>query len=175
MNIPQPANHLDHLIRQTRIHHIQLSSMADVKASMLLTLAALIITFSIGYLSDPYLRWPVVALSVFCLLTILTAAYAVMPKLDFRHQPNPKDPHCNILFFGNFMNMDYESFAEAMETVMSDHNRAYEAQVREVYEMGIYLGTKKYRYIRLSFVFFISGLLVSGLMLAGVELLALLS
>ena len=38
MKINQPGAHLDHMMRQTRIHHVQLSSMADIKANMLLTL-----------------------------------------------------------------------------------------------------------------------------------------
>jgi hypothetical protein len=37
MEIRQPAVHLDHMIRQTRAHHVQLSSMADMKANMMLT------------------------------------------------------------------------------------------------------------------------------------------
>ncbi len=42
-----PSGHLDQLFRQTRTYHAQLSQMADVKASMMLTLASLISTFSI--------------------------------------------------------------------------------------------------------------------------------
>ena len=76
----KPSQQLDGLFRQTRLHHTQLSAMADVKASMMLTLSSLIITFSIGYLVDPILRWAVVVLIFFCILTILSAAYAVMPK-----------------------------------------------------------------------------------------------
>ena len=99
-----PANHLDHLLRQTRMHHAQLSAMADVKANIMLTLAAVVTTFSIGYLSDPLLRWPVIVLILFCLCTIFFAAYAVMPKLDFDFRPNLEKLDCNILFFGSFMN-----------------------------------------------------------------------
>ena len=50
MNVLQSGNHIDHLLRQTRMHHVQLSSMADVKANMMLTLASLVITFCIRYL-----------------------------------------------------------------------------------------------------------------------------
>ena len=62
-----PGTHLDHLLRQTRMHHVQLSAMADVKANIMLTLAAVVTTFSIGYLNDPLLRWPVVVLIFFIL------------------------------------------------------------------------------------------------------------
>ena len=164
-----PANHLDQLLRQTRMHHMQLSSMADVKANIMLTLAAVVTTFSIGYLSDPILRWPVVILILFCVITIFFAAYAVMPKLNFDYRPDNYQ-HCNILFFGNFMNLNYEEFAEIMEEVMQSPERAYEAQVREVYELGAYLGYQKYRYVRLAYQSFLVGLVSAGLVFLVVEL-----
>lgn len=164
-----PGTHLDHLVRQTRVHHMQLSSMADVKANIMLTLAAVVTTFSIGYLSDPILRWPVVVLILFCIATVLFAAYAVMPKLDFDFQPEPKNLNCNILFFGNFMNLDYEAFRGIMEEIMQSPENTYEAQIREVYELGVYLGYKKYRFVRLAYLTFIGGLVSSGLLLIVIE------
>ncbi len=161
MEVSGTGSHLDHFIRQTRVHHMQLSSMADVKANMMLTISALVITFSIGHLSDPYLRWPVLVLIVSCLATIVSAAYAVMDR-----------PDCNILFFGNFMNLEYEEFARLMEGVMNNSSRVYEAQVREVYELGVFLGRRKYVYVRLAYVFFIAGLLASAAVFVGVEILA---
>ena len=171
MQIPEPGSHLDHMLRQTRMHHVQLSTMADVKANMMLTLASLVITFSIRYIADPLLRWPVITLALFCLATVLAAAYAVMPKLDFKRRPNPANLDCDLLFFGNFMNLNYQEYVEAMESIMSSPARAYEAQVREVYNLGVFLGRKKYRYVRLAYLFFIVGLVVSGAVFLVVELL----
>ena len=165
-----PGTHLDHMLRQTRMHHVQLSAMADVKANIMLTLAAVVTTFSIGYLDDPTLRWPVVVLILFCVATVFFAAYAVMPKLDFDFQPETKNPDCNILFFGNFMNLDYEAFREIMAEVMQSPENTYEAQIREVYELGAYLGHQKYRYVRLAYLTFICGLVSSGLTLVVVEM-----
>lgn len=169
MNIPEASSHLDHLLRQTRLHHSQLSAMADAKANMMLTLSALVITFSIAYLSNPLLRWPVLILNLFCMITIMAATYAVMPKLDFKWRPDLERPNCNLLFFGSFMNLNYEEFAAAMEQIMSDPARTYEAQVREIYELGIFLGHKKYRFVRLAYLTFITGLLLAGLVFVLVE------
>jgi hypothetical protein len=170
MEILEPATHLDHLMRQTRMHHIQLSAMADVKASMMLTLASLVITFSIGYLSDPYLQWPVTIMIFFCGVTILTSAYAVMPKVDLKHRPDLNDPNCNILFFGNFMNLSYDEYSEYMSQVMCKPGKVYETQLREVYELGVYLGRKKYRYIRFAYGAFICGLIASSAVFILVEI-----
>ena len=169
MNVSEPGPHLDHFLRQTRMHHVQLSAMADVKANMMLTLSSLVITFAIRYLSDPYLRWPILTLILFCLITIVASAYAVMPKLNFKDRPDLTHPNCNILFFGCFMNLDYEEFLQVMENIMSDPGNTYEAQVREVYELGVFLGHIKYRYVRLAYTAFITGLLVSALVFVLVE------
>jgi hypothetical protein len=169
-----PATHLDHMLRQTRMHHVQLSSMADVKANIMLTLAAVVTTFSIGYLTDPLLRLPVFVLILFCVATVFFAAYAVMPKLDFDFQPNIDEPNCNVLFFGNFMNLDYEGFGEIMTNVMESPEKVYEAQIREVYELGVYLGHQKYRYVRLAYLTFLSGLLASGATFVLVEIVQIL-
>jgi len=161
----EPSGQLDQMVRQTRVHHAQLSQMADVKASMLLTLASLILTFSIGYLSDPVLRWPVVIMLSFCVITILSAAYAVMPKLNLGSQPKITENNSNILFFASFINMDYEEYAGVMNDVMHDPTLSYEVMVREIYEIGKYLGWKKYRYIRIGYTAFLLGVVLSVLTL----------
>ena len=169
----EPAGHLDQLFRQTRIHHMQLSSMADVKANMMLTLGALVITFSIGYLEDPFLRWPVIVMILFCIMTILSAAYAVMPKIDWQKRPDLNDHNCNILFFGTFLNLDYDEYTGMMDQVIHDPARVYEAQMREIYDLGLYLGHKKYRYIRIAYQSFLIGLISSAVIFIVVELVKL--
>ena len=170
-----PSGHLDQMFRQTRVYHAQLSQMADVKASMMLTLASLIATFSIRYLEDPVLRWPVVVLIFFCLLTIVFAAYAVMPKLRLGGRPNLEDPHCNVLFFGIFANLEYDEWVKVMNPLMRDPTRVYEAMLRDIYEMGVYLGRMKYPYIRFAYIAFLVGLVSSTLVFVLAEVLSMIN
>lgn len=177
MEITNPGAHVDQLLWQTRWHHVQLSSMADVKSNMLLTMASVIITLSIRYVTDPHLRWAAIVLMVFCLITIVLAAYAVMPKVSARStsasKPDMASPNFNILFFGNFGMLDYEEYVQAMEDVMNDPSKVYEAQVREVYTLGIYLARNKYRFIRGAYIAFIAGLLASAIVLVATNTLML--
>ncbi|MFQ5408745.1 MAG: Pycsar system effector family protein [Anaerolineales bacterium] len=185
MEITQPGGHIDHLLRQTRVHHVQLSAMADTKANMLLTISSVVITLSLRYVTDPLLRWPSIALMAFCLATIVLAAYAVMPKMSARvpksgglrggpqAAPDIHSPNFNLLFFGNFGMLDYDEFARAMEDVINDPAKVYEAQVREVYTLGVYLARNKYRFIRWAYLTFILGLFVSGIVLALTDALLL--
>ena len=44
--------------------------------------------------------------------------------------------------------------------------RVFEAQVREVYQLGVFLAKKKFRVLRLAYVTFIVGLVASAIVLA---------
>ena len=165
MNIPQPGSHLDHLIRQTRWHHAQLSSMADVKANMMLTISSVVLTLSIRYLTEPLFRPAAIVLIIFCMITVVMAAYAAMPKTPILNgnstKPDVKSSSFNLLFFGDFSRLSFEEFKEAMEEAMETPDKAYEIQVREVYTLGCFLAQKKYRFVRLAYLSFISGLVIS--------------
>jgi len=174
MKINQAGGHLDQMMRQTRAHHVQLSSMADMKANMLLTMSSVVITLSVPHLFKPVFTWPLFVLIGFCLVTIGLAAYAAMPKLPVstKGQPPPdiQSSRFNLLFFGDFTRLEYPEFESAMEEMMNDPSRTYEAQVRELYTLGNFLATKKYRFLRLAYLSFIAGLLVSFVVLLATAL-----
>jgi hypothetical protein len=166
MKIVHPGGHLDQMLRQTRNHHVQLSSMADAKAGTLITISSVLITLSAPHILDIRLKWPVISLSAGCLATIVLAIYTVMPKLRGSRKPSApldlQDPTFNLLFFGNFTQLDYPQFEKAMEEIMNDPSRTYEAQVREVYALGQYLARPKYRTLRWAYIAFIVGLFISA-------------
>ena len=158
------------MLRQTRIHHVQLSVMADLKANGLMTIAAIMLTFSAPFIVREQFRFAVIALMISSLLTIVLATFAVMPGTPFRlrktARPDVYHPKFNLLFFGNFVSMEYEQFAAAMEEMMNDPSKTYEAQVREIYTLGVFLAAKKYRVLRFAYLAFVIGLFISGLLLS---------
>ena len=111
----------------------------------------------------------------FCALTIVLAIYTVMPKVGVRlRRPDAPDLDAttsNPLFFGDFVHLDYPQYLAGMEQVMSDAYHTYEAQVREVYALGRFLATRKYRYLRYAYLAFLTGVIASGITLAVVLLL----
>lgn len=167
MEIQQPAAHLDQMIRQTRAHHVSLSSLADKKANMMLTIAALMIPLSTRFLYEERSHLAAVTLIGFCVLTIVLAAYAAMPKLNILNHKDSKvdqdKTSFNLLFFSSFTRMDYGDYETAMETMMNDPNKVYETQIREIYGMGHYLAQKKYKFVFFSYLSFITGILVSSI------------
>ena len=63
--------------------------------------------------------------------------------------------------------LSYEQFEAEMETVINNPARNYEVQVREIYSLGVFLANKKYRYLRLAYLSFITGLFASFFTLLG--------
>jgi hypothetical protein len=165
MKVNNPGNEINYLLQQTRVHHMQLSSMADLKANMLLTMASIVVTLAAPQVMKAGSQVPLLVLMGFSLVTILLAAYAVMPKISITgtHTPPPdmNSPHFNLLFFGDFTCLSYEQFEAEMEKVINSPSAVYQAQVREIYTLGLFLAQKKYRYLRLAYATFISGLFAS--------------
>jgi hypothetical protein len=159
----KPGSPFDHLMRAVQFHHVQLSSMADMKANMLLTMSSVVLTLCLPQVVKYDHLWPLYILICFCLLTICFAAYAVMPKLPPASLPPPnlQDPSFNILFFGDFTRLSQAQFESTMEEIMNDPSRTYGAQVREIYLLGTFLAKKKYRFLRLGYLTFITGLFTS--------------
>ncbi|MDZ7338994.1 MAG: DUF5706 domain-containing protein [candidate division KSB1 bacterium] len=166
MNIQQPGPHLDHMLKQTREHHVALSSMADLKANILMTLSSVVLTLTARHVGAPETRAAALILIFFCLVTMAFAVYTVMPKVSLvirrRRTPDVRDPNFNLLFFSDYLQLDYAEYLKAMEEMMNDPSRSYEMQVRELYTLGRFLANKKYRFVRLAYLAFLTGVFASG-------------
>jgi hypothetical protein len=163
MEINKPGAHIDQMLRQTRVHHVQLSMMADQKASMLITVCAIIIPLTAHFLSTPHFRLVAFTLICFSVFTMLLAIYTAMPGI---HKPESIDVAAssfNPLFFADFKSLGYEEYEKLMEEISNDPSRVYEAQIREIYLLGQYLANYKYKYLRLAYLSFLSGIVTSGI------------
>ena len=166
MKIENPGSMVDHFLRQTRIHHVQLSAMADVKANMLLTVASVVLTFTVGYLTEPAFQWAALTLILFCMASIIAAVYSTMPRVALpskkRARPSDNDPFYNPLFFGSFIHMTLDEYNDVMEEAVNNPSRQVELMVREVYTLGCFLAYRKYRYLRWAYMLFLTGVLAAG-------------
>jgi hypothetical protein len=163
MEIEKPGAHIDQMLRQTRVHHVQLSMMADQKASMLLTVCAIIIPLTAHFLSTPNFRLVAFTLICFSVLTMLLAIYTAMPGIHKPERVDVSTTSFNPLFFADFTSLEYEEYEELMEGISNDPSRVYETQIREIYLLGQYLVKHKYKYLRLAYLSFLSGIVASGI------------
>lgn len=133
---------------------------------MILTVASVVLTFSVSYLVDPAFQWAALTLILFCMATIIAAIYSTMPRPFTRTVKGAKsavkDPSANPLFFGTFVHLSYEEYCEVMESALNDPNESVELMVREIYTLGKFLAERKYRYLRWAYLTFLAGMLTSG-------------
>jgi len=155
----------DVLLRTTQQHHVQLSVMADTKANILITVSSIILTLILGKMSDPSLRAAMVTLAAFIFTALLLAVITVLPKYrPIRIAPGaPLPPNFNLLFFGHFSELPKERFLLQVAEEMKVDGSVYEAMARDIYGMGYYLAHYKYRFLRLSYLFFLGGFVFAAL------------
>ncbi len=160
--IPE-RNTSDAILRTTQQHHVALSTMADTKANIIITVSSIVLTLSLGRMGEPALRASVLTLTGFTLAALLLAILAVLPKYRplrlKRGQALP--PHFNLLFFGHFAELDQERFLREIAERLKVDGSVYRAMASDIYSLGSYLSHHKYRYLRLSYICFLTGFIAS--------------
>ena len=73
MQITEPRQQLDHMLRQTRMNLVAFSQMADTKAHILLSLSSVLLSLSLTQISDSRFSFAIAGLDVFLLITIFFA------------------------------------------------------------------------------------------------------
>ncbi len=152
---PRPS--VDNLLRTAQQHHVQLSVMADTKASILITISSIVLTISLSRSGDPQLRPALLTLAAACLVSLLLAIIAVLPTFAQRRRTAGQ----NILFFGHFASMSEEEYLNAMELILSSDALVYETAVRDIHSLGVYLYRKKYRFLRFAYVSLLLGFIAA--------------
>ncbi len=162
----------DVILRTAQQHHVALSSMADTKASIIITVSSIVLTISLGRMGDPHMRASVITLTCFTLAALLLAILAVLPK----YRPlrlksgDPLPPHFNLLFFGHFAELDQQRFLREIAQRLQVDGSVYRTMASDIYSLGSYLSHHKYRYLRLSYICFLLGF-VTSVVIEGVQLL----
>ena len=162
-DIPE-RNTADNVLRTAQQHHVQLSTMADTKANIIITVSSIVLTLSLGRLNDPELRTGVLILAGFTLVALLLAILAVLPKYrPIRLRDETLPPNFNLLFFGHFAELSRERYLAEMNRVLMPDGTPYATWVADIYSLGTYLSHHKYRYLRYSYLFFLAGFVLACL------------
>lgn len=154
----------DAILRTTQQHHVSLSTMADTKANIIITVSSIVLTLSMGKLDQPELRISVLTLTVFTLLALLLAILAVLPKYrPLRLTTVELPPDFNLLFFGHFAELPRERYLAEIARAMKPDGSVYATMANDIYSLGSYLAHHKYRYLRGSYLCFLTGFLLASM------------
>jgi hypothetical protein len=161
-HIPE-RNTSDNMLRTAQQHHVQLSTMADTKANIIITVSSIVLTLSMGKVGEPEVRISVLTLTVFTLLALLLAILAVLPKYRPLHLSSTELPaNFNLLFFGHFAELPRERYLREVARLLEPDGSPYAAVANDIYSLGSYLAHHKYRYLRLSYLSFLTGFIAAS-------------
>lgn len=167
-----PARGVESMFRLTARNQINLSSIADNKANILISINSIILTvlvsMGIGRVSDyPDFIIPGIVFLSTCLITIIFAVLSTRPKISSGKftEDDIHNKKVNLLFFGNFYNMTMDEYEWAVKEMMKDNNYLYTSMIRDQYSLGRVIG-KKYRLLRMAYTIFMIGLILSSLLFA---------
>lgn len=157
------------MYRTTYRTHTNLSSMADSKANLMLSVNAIVISIVISNLlpklqDNSKLILPTVMLTLTCLGSMIYATLSTRPKVTEGSTTREaiKKRNVNLLFFGNFHNMKLEDFQWGVNEMLRDPDFLYSSMSRDLYFLGIVLA-KKYQYLSICYNIFMYGLIISVL------------
>jgi len=155
------------MYRTTYRTHINLSSIADNKANFMLSINGVIISVVVSGMatkldSNPHLIIPTLLFLVVCTSSLVFAILSTRPKVTEGKvsKEDIEKKRANLLFFGNFYNMDLDDFHWGMMEMIKDSDFLYSSMTRDLYYLGVVLA-KKYQYLRICYTIFMYGLIVS--------------
>lgn len=165
------------MYRTTYRTHTNLSSMADSKANLMLSVNAIVISILVSNLLpklmdgdgrfNMQLGIPSGFLLATCLGSMVFATLSTRPKVTEGKVTKEaiKQRKANLLFFGNFYNMPLEDFQWGVNEMLKDPEFLYSSMSRDLYFLGIVLA-KKYQYLSICYNIFMYGLILSMLAFA---------
>lgn len=150
-------------------NHINLSAIADNKASIMININSALITVLIAFLSyrniattNPQILLPVIIFLVTGLASLVFAILAARPRVTMKNEKvtDQDEIKKNIIFFGNFVTLDLGQFEEAMDAMLRDGELLYGNMTRDLYFLGKVLD-KKYRFLSISYNIFMVGFIIT--------------
>lgn len=158
---------VDSMFKLTARNQINLSQIADNKSNILISLNGIIISLALATLvskfkQEPTIVVPTIIFILFSLSTILLAILSTRPNISSGKftRTDITQKKVNLLFFGNFYNMELEEYEWAIEEMINDDPYLYSMLTKDQYSLGKVLA-KKYLLLRWAYNVFMVGLVVT--------------
>ncbi len=153
------------MLRTTQQHHVQLSLIADQKANILLACNSIILSLSLSRMDFIKVYWCTYSMLSASVISMLLALLVVAPLSLKKKRPQPDDRNFNVLFFGHFTSLPFDQFRDRMFGTMESSKSVQEAMVKDIYQIGKVLTTRKYLFLKWSSSVFMLGVILSVILL----------
>jgi predicted metal-dependent HD superfamily phosphohydrolase len=158
---------VESMFRLTARNQINLSSIADNKSNILISVNAIMMSITMTVLVTrfeevPNIILPTLIFLVSCLITIIFAILSTRPNISGGtfNMNDIKQNKVNLLFFGNFYNMKLDEYEWAIEELMNNDKNLYKTMIKDQFALGEVLA-KKYKLLRKAYNVFMVGIIIS--------------
>ena len=160
---------VESMFRLTARNQISLSSIADNKSNILISVNSIILSVALTVLvsrfdETPAIILPTILFLLFCMITIIFAILSTRPNISSGtfSKEDIKQNKVNLLFFGNFYNMELDDYEWAIGELMKNDTNLYGTMIKDQYYLGKVLA-KKYKLLRIAYNVFMFGIIISVL------------
>ncbi len=159
------------LYRSVYEYHINLSSIADNKANIMISINTIIISLVITMFGSGYtfsgqnefgsLRFvlPIAVLLITSLLAVVFAILSSRPNVTTKERYELSKKDSSILFFGNFAQLQLREFVDRIKELKNEKEELYDSMSVDIYHLGAVL-VKKYKLLTWSYNIFMGGLVI---------------
>ncbi len=167
---------IETLFRTQYPMHVELSSLADSKSNIMISINGIIVSILIASISskldvNPWLIFPTITLLVGCIVSLVFAVLAAMPRVNRSAitMDDVQENRANILFFGNFVHLERDAYVEGISEMLQDKNRLYQSMMTDIYALGSVLD-RKFKLLQISYTVFTIGLIIGVALFIGAYL-----
>lgn len=162
---------IETLYRSLYNYHINLTSIADNKANMMISINTIIISivitlFGTGFTfssEDAFgsvrFVFPMAFLLITSLLAVVFAILSARPTVTSKEKYELSRKDSSILFFGNFAQLQLNEFVDRIKELKQEKEELYDSMSIDIYYLGSVL-VKKYNYLSWSYNIFMFGMVI---------------
>ena len=151
---------VESMFRLTARNQISLSSIADNKSNILISVNTIIISIILTVLISNFGEFPALILPslLFLSVSLVTIIFAILstrPNISSGRftKEDIEQKKVNLLFFGNFYDMSLEDYDWAIKEMMKEDDYLYATMIKDQHSLGIVLA-KKYKLLRKAYNIF---------------------
>lgn len=162
---------IETLYRSVYDYHINLTSIADNKANMMISINTIIISivitlFGTGFTFSPENEFssvrfvfPMAFLLLTSLLAVVFAILSARPNVTTKEKFELSKKDSSILFFGNFAQLQLQEFVNRIKELKKQKEELYDSMSIDIFYLGSVL-IKKYQYLSWSYNIFMFGMVI---------------
>ena len=160
--VPPNRTSVDNILRLNYSNQLRLTLMADTKANIMITVSSIVFSITLANMESDMLRYPLMSLGFFSVIALVCAIIVIMKKINYQKYEHGKidktSPFYIPLFFGHFAHIPIKEYKEEYAKRLMSDEHIIDALTSDIYGVGRVIATNKFKYLRFSYMSFLTGL-----------------